>query len=194
MTDRELQKLNRRELLELFRAQARSCEAAKKRLEELEQENQTLKESLTRIGKTMKEQREREEAVDAALAEKTAVLARPLVHYWQRGGSITALSGDLRHWDGTEAIAERYRYFRDRGYTELLAPTFRKFLYHYFLCLRSLDTDSRKGRERLAAVCRSAEPLLGDKENRKNCTAGEKLGLARPLLWKRIHRLRRAGQ
>ena len=75
MTDRELQKLNRRELLELFRAQARSCEAAKKRLEELEQENQTLKESLTRIGKTMKEQREREEAVDAALAEKTAVLA-----------------------------------------------------------------------------------------------------------------------
>ena len=75
MTDRELQKLNRRELLELVRAQARSCEAAKKRLEELEQENQTLKESLTRIGKTMKEQREREEAVDAALAEKTAVLA-----------------------------------------------------------------------------------------------------------------------
>ena len=75
MTDRELQKLNRRELVELFRAQARSCEAAKKRLEELEQENQTLKESLTRIGKTMKEQREREEAVDAALAEKTAVLA-----------------------------------------------------------------------------------------------------------------------
>ena len=75
MTDRELQKLNRRELLELFRAQARSCEAAKKRLEELEQENQTLKESLTRIGKTMKEQREREEAADAALAEKTAVLA-----------------------------------------------------------------------------------------------------------------------
>ena len=75
MTDRELQKLNRRELLELFRAQARSCEAAKKRLEELEQENQTLKESLTRIGKTMKEQREREEAIDAALAEKTAVLA-----------------------------------------------------------------------------------------------------------------------
>lgn len=127
-------------------------------------------------------------------AEKTAVLARPLVHYWQRGGSITALSGDLRHWDGTEAIAERYRYFRDRGYTELLAPTFRKFLYHYFLCLRSLDTDSREGRERLAAVRRSAEPLLGDKENRKNCTAGEKLGLARPLLWKRIHRLRRAGQ
>ena len=75
MTDRELQKLNRRELVELFRAQERSCEAAKKRQEELEQENQTLKESLTRIGKTMKEQREREEAVDAALAEKTAVLA-----------------------------------------------------------------------------------------------------------------------
>ena len=75
MTDRELQKLNRRELVELFRARERSCEAAKKRLEELEQENQTLKESLTRIGKTMKEQREREEAADAALAEKTAVLA-----------------------------------------------------------------------------------------------------------------------
>ena len=85
MTDRELQKLNRRELVELFQAQERSCEAAKKRLEELEQENQTLKESLTRIGKTMKEQREREEAADAALAEKTAVLGGEVVGRQQHG-------------------------------------------------------------------------------------------------------------
>nr|MBQ6242121.1 glycosyltransferase family 2 protein [Lachnospiraceae bacterium] len=126
--------------------------------------------------------------------EKTAVLARPLVHYWQRGGSITAVSGNLKHWDGTEAIAERYRYFQEKGYTELLPPTFRKFLYHYFLCLRDLDTDSPEGRERLAAVRRSAAPLLEDRENLKNCTAGEKLGLSRPLLWKKIHRLKNAGR
>ncbi len=127
-------------------------------------------------------------------APKTAVLARPLVHYWQRGGSITAVSGNLKHWDGTEAIAERYRYFQEKGYAELLPPTFRKFLYHYFLCLRDLDTDSPEGRERLAAVRRSAAPLLEDRENLKNCTAGEKLGLSRPLLWKKIHRLKNAGR
>ncbi|MBO4838264.1 MAG: glycosyltransferase family 2 protein [Lachnospiraceae bacterium] len=126
--------------------------------------------------------------------EKTAVLARPLVHYWQRSGSITAVSGNLKHWDGTEAIAERYRYFQEKGYAELLAPTFRKFLYHYFLCLRDLDTDSPEGRERLAAVRRLAEPLLKERNNLKNCTAGERLGLARPALWKKIHRLRHAAR
>ena len=113
MTDRELQKLNRRELLELFRAQARSCEAAKKRLEELEQENQTLKESLTRIGKTMKEQREREEAVDAALAEKTAVLAEKdaalqrLERELAEAGSEQADKGRLE--EQVDLLFERFR-------------------------------------------------------------------------------------
>ena len=113
MTDRELQKLNRRELLELFRAQARSCEAARKRLEELEQENQTLKESLTRIGKTMKEQREREEAVDAALAEKTAVLAEKdaalqrLERELAEAGSGLADKGRLE--EQVDLLFERFR-------------------------------------------------------------------------------------
>ena len=113
MTDRELQKLNRRELVELFRAQARSCEAAKKRLEELEQENQTLKESLTRIGKTMKEQREREEAVDAALAEKTAVLAEKdaalqrLERELAEAGSEQADKGRLE--EQVDLLFERFR-------------------------------------------------------------------------------------
>ena len=113
MTDRELQKLNRRELVELFRAQARSCEAAKKRLEELEQENQTLKESLTRIGKTMKEQREREEAVDAALAEKTAVLAEKdaalqrLERELAEAGSGQADKGRLE--EQVDLLFERFR-------------------------------------------------------------------------------------
>ena len=116
MTDRELQKLNRRELLELFRAQARSCEAAKKRLEELEQENQTLKESLTRIGKTMKEQREREEAADAALAEKTAVLAEKdaalqrLERELAEAGSGLADKGRLE--EQVDLLFERFRQIR----------------------------------------------------------------------------------
>ena len=124
-------------------------------------------------------------------AERIAVRDRPLVHYWQRGGSITAVSGNLKHWDGTEAIAERYRYFEEKGYRELLPLTFRKFLYHYFLCLRDLDTDSPEGRDRLAAVRRNAAPLLENRDERKRCSAGERLGLARPLLWKRIYTLRR---
>ena len=113
MTDRELQKLNRRELVELFRARERSCEAAKKRLEELEQENQTLKESLTRIGKTMKEQREREEAVDAALAEKTAVLAEKdaalqrLERELAEAGSEQADKGRLE--EQVDLLFERFR-------------------------------------------------------------------------------------
>ena len=116
MTDRELQKLNRRELVELFRAQERSCEAAKKRLEELEQENQTLKESLTRIGKTMKEQREREEAVDAALAEKTAVLAEKdaalqrLERELAEAGSGLADKGRLE--EQVDLLFERFRQIR----------------------------------------------------------------------------------
>ena len=116
MTDRELQKLNRRELLELFRAQARNCEAAKKRLEELEQENQTLKESLTRIGKTMKEQREREEAADAALAEKTAVLAEKdaalqrLERELAEAGSGLADKGRLE--EQVDLLFERFRQIR----------------------------------------------------------------------------------
>ena len=116
MTDRELQKLNRRELVELFRARERSCEAAKKRLEELEQENQTLKESLTRIGKTMKEQREREEAVDAALAEKTAVLAEKdaalqrLERELAEAGSGLADKGRLE--EQVDLLFERFRQIR----------------------------------------------------------------------------------
>ena len=116
MTDRELQKLNRRELLELLLAQARSCEAAKKRLEELEQENQTLKESLTRIGKTMKEQREREEAADAALAEKTAVLAEKdaalqrLERELAEAGSGLADKGRLE--EQVDLLFERFRQIR----------------------------------------------------------------------------------
>ena len=74
MTDKELRKLGRRELQELFQAQAKSYEAAKKHLEELEQENKTLRESLTNLGKTMKAQHTKDEAAAAALAEKTAAL------------------------------------------------------------------------------------------------------------------------
>ena len=123
-------------------------------------------------------------------AETITVLDRPLVRYWQRGGSITAVTGNLKHWDGAEAIAERYVYFRDRGYDELLQPTFRKFLYHYFLCLRGLDTESPEGRARLEAVGRSAAPMLRDRRLIAECTAGEKTGLTHPLLWKKIYRLR----
>ena len=103
MTDRELQKLNRRELVELFRAQAKSCEAAKKRLEELEQENQTLKESLTQIGKTMKEQREREVAFHAALAEKTAVLAEKDAVLAEKDAALQRLERELAEAESEQA-------------------------------------------------------------------------------------------
>lgn len=105
MTDREVQKLNRRELLELFRAQAKSHEAAKKRLEELEEENRTLRESLTRIGKTMNERRAREETVDAALAEKTAALSEKDAALAEKTAALTEKDAALA--EKTAALAEK---------------------------------------------------------------------------------------
>ena len=143
MTDRELQKLNRRELLELFRAQARSCEAAKKRLEELEQENQTLKESLTRIGKTMKEQREREEAVDAALAEKTAVLA-------EKDAALQRLEREL-----AEAGSEQADKGRLEKQVNLLFERFRQIKP----VLQEKDRQLRASEERIAEQERTIRSL-----------------------------------
>ena len=143
MTDRELQKLNRRELLELFRAQARSCEAAKKRLEELEQENQTLKESLTRIGKTMKKQREREEAVDAALAEKTAVLA-------EKDAALQRLEREL-----AEAGSEQADKGRLEKQVNLLFERFRQIKP----VLQEKDRQLRASEERIAEQERTIRSL-----------------------------------
>ena len=125
---------------------------------------------------------------------RIAVLDRPLVYYWQRKGSITAIAGDMRHWDGAEAFALRYRYFASRGYTELLPSTFEKYRYQYFLCLRELDTDSPEGRKRLSEIKQIAAPLLADQAKGKICSPGERLGLACPRLWKRIYKMRHAAQ
>lgn len=112
MTDRELQKLNRRELLELVRAQAKSCKASEKRVEELEEENRTLRESLTRIGKTMNERRAREETVDAALAEKTAALAEKTAALSEKDAALAEKTAALSEKDAaltekTAALAEK---------------------------------------------------------------------------------------
>ena len=105
MTDRELQKLNRRELLELVRAQAKSCKASEKRAEELEEENRTLRESLTRIGKTMNERRAREETVDAALAEKTAALSEKDAALAEKTAALSEKDAALA--EKTAALAEK---------------------------------------------------------------------------------------
>ena len=107
MTDRELQKLNRRELLELFQVQTKSYEAVKKRLEELEQENQTLKESLTQIGKTMKERRAREEAADAALTERDAALAEKTAALTEKTAALTEKTAALAEKDAALQSMER---------------------------------------------------------------------------------------
>ena len=107
MTDRELQKLNRRELLELVRAQAKSCKASEKRVEEREEENRTLRESLTRIGKTMNERRAREETVDAALAEKTAALAEKTAALSEKDAALTEKTAALAEKDAALQSLER---------------------------------------------------------------------------------------
>ena len=143
MTDRELQKLNRRELVELFRAQAKSCKASEKRVEELEEENRTLRESLTRIGKTMKEQREREEAVDAALAEKTAVLA-------EKDAALQRLEREL-----AEAGSEQADKGRLEEQVDLLFERFRQIKP----VLQEKDRQLRASEERIAEQERTIRSL-----------------------------------
>ena len=114
MTDRELQKLNRRELLELLQVQTNSYETVKMHLEELEQENRTLKESLTQIGKTMNEHRAREEAAaavltekDAALTEKDAALAEKTAALAKKDAALQSMERELAEARVGQAERER---------------------------------------------------------------------------------------
>lgn len=124
---------------------------------------------------------------------RIACLDRPLVHYRQRGGSITGRVRDLRHWDGTEALIGRYQFFEERGYEDLLDPAFECFKNSYFLQLLGLETESPEGKKRLKEICRMAAPLLQKKQHTKQLPAGEKLGLTHPLLWKKLHYLKNGG-
>lgn len=74
MTDKELRKLGRQELAELLETQGKSYELAKLRLEELEQENRSLREALITIRKSVEELRSREENAVSLLAEKESAL------------------------------------------------------------------------------------------------------------------------
>lgn len=120
-------------------------------------------------------------------------LDKPLVHYRQRSGSITGQSANLRHWDATEALIGRYLYFEEQGYAELLDPAFECFMNSYFLQLLGLESESPEGKKRLKEICRMAAPLLQKKQHTKQLPAGVKLGLTRPLLWKKLHYLKNGG-
>jgi hypothetical protein len=74
MTDKELRKLGRQELVELLETQGKSYDLAKLRLEELEQENRSLREALITIRKSVEDLRTREETAVAMLAEKESAL------------------------------------------------------------------------------------------------------------------------
>lgn len=149
MTDRELQKLNRRELLELFRAQTQSYEAAKKRLEELEEENRTLKESLTHIGKTMKERRAREDAVEAALAEKTAALA-------EKDAALQSMERELAEAGAGEKDRERLE-----EQVELLFERFRQLKPAFQEKDRQLQTAEKRIAEQEKTIRALQERVRG---------------------------------
>ena len=74
MTDKELRKLGRQELVELLETQGKSYDLAKLRLEELEQENRRLREALITIRKSVEDLHAREESAAAMLAEKERAL------------------------------------------------------------------------------------------------------------------------
>ena len=118
-------------------------------------------------------------------AETVCLLASPLVHYRQRGGSITAQSADIRHWDGTEALLKRFAYYAEKRYTELLEPCLQGIRSHYFLCLKEQDTDSRQGRERLRLLQQEMPALLKQKTLMNGLPLGERLAFRYPHLWKK---------
>ena len=68
MTDRELRKLNRKELLRLLQEQREDCEQAKEHIAHLRRENVELMESLARIGETLEQQRRELESAKAERA------------------------------------------------------------------------------------------------------------------------------
>lgn len=124
-------------------------------------------------------------------ADRVCLLDRPLVHYRQRGGSITAQSADIRHWDGTEALLKRFAYYENKGYSELLEPCFQGIRSQYFLCLREQDTDSSQGKNRLKTMQRDLAVLLKHKELINQLPFGERLAFSFPRLWKKQYALKR---
>ena len=128
MTDKELRKLGRRELQELFQAQAKSYEAAKKHLEELEQENKTLRESLTNLGKTMKAQHTKDEAAAAALTEKDAALTEKDAALAERDAALAEKTAALQDMERelAGARAERADKGRLEEQVDLLYESFRQ--------------------------------------------------------------------
>ena len=124
-------------------------------------------------------------------AERVSLLSRPLVHYRQRGGSITGQSANIRHWDGTEALLKRFAYYEEKGYKELLEPSFQGIRSHYFLCLREQDIDSPRGKARLEALRQDLAPLLKHKELMDSLPLGEKLAFRHPYIWKKQYALKK---
>ena len=163
MTDRELQKLNRRELLELFQVQTKSYEAVKKRLEELEQENQTLKESLTQIGKTMKERRAREEAADAALTERDAALAEKTAALTEKTAALAEKDAALQSMERELAEARAGQADRDRlgQQVDLLFERFRQLKPAFQEKDRQLQTAEKRIAEQERTIRALQERIYG---------------------------------
>lgn len=107
MTDRELRKLNRKELLRLLQEQREDCEQAKEHIAHLRRENVELMESLARISETLEQQRSEMESAQAEQSGKDAEylsMARELA---------AAKEGKARLEEQVHEIAEKFVRLRD---------------------------------------------------------------------------------
>lgn len=102
MTEQEIRKLNRRELLALCLRQRQKLDQAAERRHELELENESLMASLARVGKALDQQRVKGEGAAEALAAKSAAydeLARQLAE---------EQAGKARLEQQVQSIAEKF--------------------------------------------------------------------------------------
>ena len=121
-------------------------------------------------------------------AGRISALPKALYYYRQRSGSITNVFRDPRHWDGAEALLQRYDYLNRQGFPELLPSVFKGFMSHFITCLRDQDLSSPAVKERINEICRQAQSLW--QREGKAASLSERLAFKQPSLWKALYNLK----
>ncbi|RSX51148.1 glycosyltransferase family 2 protein [Bifidobacterium callimiconis] len=95
------------------------------------------------------------------LAECATVVLVPdsLYHYVQNAGSIMHTEYSIRNLDRIEAWAQRLRFYRKRGYTELYAVTFNLITWDMPHAVKSLDWNDPVIKRRLREIFSQIKPF-----------------------------------
>ncbi len=99
-------------------------------------------------------------------AEKVAFVDSPLYFYFQNSSGITGQKYNSRRLDGIDALMERYSYYRDKGYSDLLSATATHIVESFIVHSRRSKadiTDYDKFTERISVQYKQAKSLISPK-------------------------------